>query len=400
MIATKIIKKHSDYKQLFINIFLVVLIIGVAITIIIIVINSSGPVHVPIPGPGPGPGPEPCDITSYSANGTTPCKQCKQCLHGMVIDSQCTTTTNSTCKNPTPKSCNPGISYNALTGQIPCLPCKPELKCNYGVESKCNTKRNTICKSKPPGPTPGPKPGPSPGPSPGPLPGPSPPAFTPGIPSSYDDSYWRNFTDSKDRLKAGDNFFMRSNYKNYGLLYYKHVRVFAGYELTNDIGNEQLNGTTQGSHIFRFEWKADSVPGKNSTKPGYQGLIYGVDAETSDRAIRCDKTTCSMNTGAEADLKQYLLDSWYSMIITDSDFTAPIVEDNKNKAVILITAWSSPQFPRGSQGNFGYVCMADGGGTWNCTAEEDVTASQIQICFVDNPGNNTSEFASEFTGRF
>ena len=111
MIATKIIKKHSDYKQLFINIFLVVLIIGVAITIIIIVINSSGPIH----GPGP---------------------------------------------------CKPGISYNELTGQNVCLACKPELECKYGVESKCNTKRNTICKLKPPGPTSGPKPGPKPGPGP------------------------------------------------------------------------------------------------------------------------------------------------------------------------------------------------------------------------------------------
>jgi hypothetical protein len=262
------------------------------------------------------------------------------------------------CEGTHPETPAPGPCPKGKWSTNGIEPCKPCSTCPAGqaIDNPCTSTADATCKD--------------------------PPAFTQGIPFTYDSSYWSNFTDSKDRLKAGDNFFMRGVFgpdsKTY---YYKHVSG----QLTNSNGKDKDTG-----YIFRFEWKADSVPGTNSKKPGYQGLIYGVNTKN---AIKCGSTlgpiTCSMDIGGEADYEKNESRSWYSMIITDSDFNSGV---NTKNAAIEITNWSYPQVPH----TISYVCMAGSAQTWGCTnPTSQIEASRIQICFVDNPYSTTPEFAVE-----
>jgi hypothetical protein len=175
-------------------------------------------------------------------------------------------------------------------------------------------------------------------------------------------------------LKNGDKFFMRSMWEG-SKVYYK-VSWWWGYDLHLTNGD----GTADDKdYIFRFKYKRD-------VHNGYQGIIYSYDDQTwppvwSSSAIRCgggwaQGLSCSMDDDAEADYNSNGSRSWNSMVITD--------DLGDKKAAIEMTAWSGDVNT--------YVCVVAGGGTWGCAGPPDdkLEQSQIQICFVDNPGSSTT----------
>ena len=97
-------------------------------------------------GGSPGtPAPAKCeDGATWSKDGLKPCKPCSKCPVDQVVDNLCTSTSNTKCKERLPTSCEEGKWSN--DGIKPCKPCS---KCQYGTNVPCNSKRDTICKSKP-----------------------------------------------------------------------------------------------------------------------------------------------------------------------------------------------------------------------------------------------------------